>query len=64
MEASGIRLGTAAITTRGLDEGDMRALGGWIAEVLRSPENEAVIQRVRSEVAGLTAAKPIYAPRS
>lgn len=64
MEASGIRLGTAAITTRGLDEADMRALGGWIAEVLRSPEDEAVIKRVRGEVAGLTAAKPIYAPRS
>lgn len=64
MEASGIRLGTAAITTRGLDQADMRALGAWIAEVLRSPEDEAVIQRVRGEVAALTAARPIYAPRS
>lgn len=64
MEASGIRLGTAAITTRGLDQGDMRALGAWIAEVLRSPEDEAVINRVRGEVADLTAARPIYAPRS
>ncbi|MEE2940717.1 MAG: serine hydroxymethyltransferase [Planctomycetota bacterium] len=64
MEASGIRLGTAAITTRGLDQADMSALGAWIAEVLRSPEDEAVIERVRGEVAALTAAKPIYAPRS
>ena len=64
MEASGIRLGTAAITTRGLDQSDMGSLGGWIAQVLRSPEDEAVVERVRGEVATLTAAKPIYAPRS
>lgn len=64
MEASGIRLGTAAITTRGLDQTDMGALGGWIAQVLRSPEDEAVVERVRGEVAALTAAKPIYASRS
>ena len=64
MEASGIRLGTAAITTRGLDQADMGALGGWIAQVLRSPEDEAVVERVRGEVAALTAAKPIYASRS
>ena len=63
MEASGIRLGTAAITTRGLDQTDMGALGAWIAQVLRSPEDEA-IQRVRGEVAALTAARPIYASRS
>ncbi len=60
MEASGVRRGTAAITTRGLDEGDMRSLGGWIAETLRSPEDEAVISRVRGAVAELTRKKPIY----
>ena len=60
MEASGVRLGTAAITTRGLDEADMGALGGWIAEALRSPEDEAVLTRLRGAVAELTAAKPIY----
>ncbi|MEC8493419.1 MAG: serine hydroxymethyltransferase, partial [Planctomycetota bacterium] len=64
MEASGIRLGTAAITTRGLDEADMGALGAWIADVLRAPESDAVIERVRGEVAALTADKPIYSPRS
>ncbi len=60
MEASGIRLGTAAITTRGLDEGDMRSLGGWIAETLKAPEDEAVLKRVRGAVSELTAKKPIY----
>ncbi|QDV07400.1 Serine hydroxymethyltransferase [Planctomycetes bacterium Poly30] len=60
MEASGVRLGTAAITTRGLDEGDMKSLGGWIAETLKAPEDEAVIGRVRGAVAELTGRKPIY----
>ncbi|MEL6904548.1 MAG: serine hydroxymethyltransferase, partial [Planctomycetota bacterium] len=61
METSGVRLGTAAITTRGLDEADMRSLGGWIAEVLRAPEDETVLGRVRGQVAELTARRPIYA---
>lgn len=64
MEASGVRLGTAAITTRGLDAGDMKDLGGWIAEVLRAPEDGAVLARVRGAVDELTARKPIYARRS
>lgn len=60
MEASGIRLGSAAVTTRGLDEADMRLMGGWIAETLKSPEDEAVITRVRGSVAELTGKRPIY----
>ena len=61
MEASGVRLGTAAITTRGLDEGDMRTLGAWIADVLESPDDEGVAARVRGEVAEMTRAHVIYA---
>lgn len=64
MEASGVRLGTAAITTRGLDTDDMKNLGAWIAEVLKAPEDEGVLTRVRGAVAELTAKKPIYARRS
>ncbi|MEZ6004227.1 MAG: serine hydroxymethyltransferase [Planctomycetota bacterium] len=60
MEASGVRLGTAAITTRGLDTGHMGQLAGWIADVLEAPDSEAVIHRVRGEVAEVTAAHPIY----
>lgn len=60
MEASGIRLGTAAVTTRGLGVSDMKALGGWIAEVLRAPEDGATLERVGSAVGSLSAAKPIY----
>ncbi len=60
MEASGVRLGTAAITTRGLDEEDMGSLAGWIADVLHAPEDEAVIARVKGAVNELTSARPIY----
>ena len=60
MEASGVRLGTAAITTRGLDHADMGALAGWIAEVLRAPEDEATTARVKGAVAELARRKPIY----
>jgi len=60
MEASGVRLGTAAVTTRGLDEGDMRTLGGWIADIIESPDDEGVAKRVKGEVAELARAHPIY----
>ena len=60
MEASGIRLGSAAVTTRGLGTSEMNTLGGWIADVLASPSDSGVIQRVRREVAEMTGAFPIY----
>ena len=60
-KASGIRLGTAAITTRGLREDHMRTLGKWIAEVLSHPSDETVAARVKREVAELARAFPIYA---
>ena len=55
---SGIRLGTAAMTTRGLKEEDFHKVGTWIAEVLRNKEDEALKQRVRDEVIDLTDAHP------
>jgi glycine hydroxymethyltransferase len=65
MEASGIRLGTAAVTTRGLAEEHMPKLAGWIADVLSKPGDEAIARRVRGEVAEVAQAFPIYAaPRS
>ena len=57
---SGVRIGTAALTTRGMDEADMRSIGGWIADVLDAPEDEGVRGRVRNGVAELTAARPLY----
>ncbi len=61
MEASGVRLGTPAITTRGLREEHMQALGGWIADVLRQPQEASVRARVARAVAELSRACPIYA---
>jgi len=61
VKASGVRLGTAAITSRGLGESHMRLLGNWIADVLANPTDVSVAARVRREVADLTRAFPIYA---
>lgn len=60
MEASGIRLGTAAVTTRGLGPAEVRRMGGWIADVLAKPADAGVAKRVRGEVAELVRAFPIY----
>jgi glycine hydroxymethyltransferase len=60
MEASGIRLGTAAITTRGLSRDDVKRMGGWIADVLSKPGDESLKKRVRGDVAAMTRAHPIY----
>jgi len=60
MRTSGIRLGTAAVTSRGLDAGDMEHVARWIAEVLARPDDTAVQKRVRGEVAELTHRRPIY----
>jgi glycine hydroxymethyltransferase len=61
MQASGIRLGTAAVTTRGLGREHMLQLANWIADVLSDPNDASVAQRVRGEVAELARAYPIYA---
>jgi glycine hydroxymethyltransferase len=50
MVSSGIRLGTSALTTRGLSESDMDVVAGLIDRVLAAPEDEAVITQVRHEV--------------
>jgi glycine hydroxymethyltransferase len=60
VRTSGIRLGTPAITTRGLDRDDVRRLGHWIADVLHAPTDTRIAERVRAEVAELAAARPIY----
>jgi glycine hydroxymethyltransferase len=47
---SGLRIGTPAVTSRGMKEAEMRRIGTWIAMVLKDIHNEAVIRDVRSEV--------------
>ncbi len=57
---SGIRIGTPAMTTRGLNESDAAQVGQWIADVLEAPADEAVANRVRKGVADLLARYPLY----
>ena len=51
---SGIRLGTAAMTTRGFKENEFRQVALWISRVLKNAEDEAVREEVRKEVRALT----------
>ena len=50
MDPSGIRIGTPALTSRGLKEDAIRQVGRWIVAVLGDPENAAVSERIRGEV--------------
>jgi glycine hydroxymethyltransferase len=61
--ASGIRVGTPAVTSRGMQEPQMQLVAHWISEVLKNLEDEAVIARVRSEVEALTEKFPLYENR-
>jgi glycine hydroxymethyltransferase len=58
---SGLRIGTPALTTRGMRETEMRRIADWIAHVLSSPTDEARIRTVRGEVLELCGAFPLYA---
>ncbi len=57
---SGIRLGTPALTTRGMKENEMRIIAEWIAEIVRAPENNDLLEKTRGEVRELCSAFPIY----
>jgi glycine hydroxymethyltransferase len=63
LKASGIRIGTPALTTRGMGEEEMLRIALLIAEVLGAPEDEQVRKRVGAEVKKLTARFPLYANR-
>ncbi len=60
---SGIRIGTPALTTRGMKEKEMERIGNWIADVLASPGDEALRKRVSAEVRTLCDSFPLYAGR-
>ena len=58
VDPSGIRVGTPALTTRGMGTDEMRRIGSWMLEVLQSPEDQATHERVRGEIRELTAQFP------
>jgi len=63
LKASGIRIGTPALTTRGMKEPEMERIGNWIADVLEHPGDEKFIESVRRQVGELTPRFPLYASR-
>jgi len=63
LKASGIRIGTPAVTTRGMGEAEMALIGEFIARVLASPEDERVQAMVRAEVEALCRTFPLYADK-
>jgi glycine hydroxymethyltransferase len=63
MVASGVRLGTPAVTTRGMGEAEMDVIAEFISRVLASPEDAAAIAKVKAEVEGLCRKFPLYPER-
>ncbi|MEO8465440.1 MAG: serine hydroxymethyltransferase [Gammaproteobacteria bacterium] len=59
----GLRLGTPAITTRGLGARETRDLAGWIADLFDARGSDAAVARVRAQVLDLCAAFPVYSPQ-
>lgn len=59
LDPSGIRIGTAALTTRGMKEAEMSRVGEWILQVLRAVDDDAVIDRVKNEIREFAGAFPV-----
>ncbi|MCA9096061.1 MAG: serine hydroxymethyltransferase, partial [Planctomycetaceae bacterium] len=59
LDPSGIRIGTAALTTRGMKEDEMKKVGAWILKVLGAPEDEANIATVKGEIEEFAQSFPV-----
>ncbi|MDD5043257.1 MAG: serine hydroxymethyltransferase [Patescibacteria group bacterium] len=60
MDPSGLRVGTAALTTRGLKESEMEIIGEMMAKIIKNPNDEAIKTEVRNQVKEITEKYPIY----
>ena len=60
MVASGVRIGTPAVTTRGMRESEMDIIAGYITRVLEAPDDDSVLRAVRAEVKQLCRKFPLY----
>jgi glycine hydroxymethyltransferase len=60
MKPSGIRIGTPALTTRGMKEGEMRVIAGWIAEALEHRADPGKLKQIRNQVQELADRFPLY----
>ena len=63
MDPSGVRIGTPALTTRGMDQQAMKTLGGWIVEALKSPDDVDLRQKIRGQVSELCRQYPVPVDR-
>ena len=63
LKPSGIRLGTPALTTRGMKQAEMKLVGGWIARALEQRNDPAALQKIRAEVFELCEQFPLYPER-
>jgi glycine hydroxymethyltransferase len=63
MKPSGIRIGTPALTTRGMKEGEMLQVGRWIAEALNGRADASVLSKIRRQVLELADEFPLYVQR-
>jgi glycine hydroxymethyltransferase len=60
MKPSGIRIGTPALTTRGMKEPEMRVIAGWIAQALEHRTNAAKLEQIRGQVLEMAEKFPLY----
>lgn len=57
---SGVRIGTPALTTRGMKESEMKIIAAWIGDVLAQPSDQALLSRIKGQVRELCQSFPIY----